>query len=620
MAAYGTVIFDCDSTLSAIEGIDELAGARREAIARLTDAAMRGDVRLEQVYGRRLEIIATTRPQVEALGDLYVSRLVPGARETIAALRNGGVQVRIISGGLLPPVLALARELGLGSADVAAVDIAFDARGMYVDYDRESPLARSHGKLEVIRAWRAALPLPLLFVGDGITDLEAKEAVECFVAFTGVVKRAAVVAGADYVISGPSLLPVLRLVFPAGEAEHDDLRPVQPERRFSSGKTLRRAAKMGDRHIQSKPGRSGESLAFGRFFLPGPTELRPEILEAMMRPMIGHRGRAMEELLAQMQPSLQRLFRTRRLVYVASSSATGLMEGAVRNGARRRVLALVNGAFSERFRRIALACGIEADELGVPLGAAHTPDMLETALRRAEYDAITIVHSETSTGVLNPLADLALVARAAGDVAVLVDSVTGLGGTPVETDAWGLDVVLTGSQKALALPPGLALGVASERVLERARLKTHRGVYFDFLEFEKYTAQNQTPNTPALSLFFALAAQLERIEAETLEGRWQRHLAMARRTWLWVDEMRERGLDLSMLAPPGYRSPTVSCVRLPAGTTGPAVTNAMKQRGFTIATGYGPLKDESIRIGHMGDHTVDELEELLEELERVLRS
>jgi aspartate aminotransferase-like enzyme len=365
---------------------------------------------------------------------------------------------------------------------------------------------------------------------------------------------------------------------------------------------------------------SGESLAFGRFFLPGPTELRPEILEAMLRPMIGHRGRSMEELLARIQPTLKDLFRTKRPVYISSSSATGLMEGALRNGAKRRVLSLVNGAFGERFHRIAIACGLQADELGVPLGEAHTPDMLRDALSRGDYDAVTIVHSETSTGVLNPIAELARAAHERGDIAVLVDSVTGLAGAPVETDAWELDVVLTGSQKALALPPGLALGVASERVLERAKSKPDRGVYFDFLEFEKYVQQNQTPNTPALSLIYALSAQLERITAETVEGRWARHRAMAERTWSWVEEMRAGGTPLSILAPEGYRSPTVSCIRLPEGRTGPAVTDALKRRGFTIATGYGALKDSSIRIGHMGDHTVAELDELLAEVERVLRS
>jgi aspartate aminotransferase-like enzyme len=245
--------------------------------------------------------------------------------------------------------------------------------------------------------------------------------------------------------------------------------------------------------------------------------------------------------------------------------------------------------------------------------------MLEDALGTGTYDAVTVVHSETSTGVLNPVADLARVTRAAGDVMLLVDSVTGVAGTPVETDAWGLDVVLTGSQKALALPPGLALGVAQERVLERARTKGDRGIYFDFLEFEKNIARNQTPNTPAVSLFYALAAQVDRIREETIEARWARHAAMARRTWQWVDEMRGRGVALEVLAPEGYRSPTVTCVRLPeGGPTGSEVTKRLKARGYTIASGYGALKEATFRIGHMGDHTVEELDALLAELEGVL--
>lgn len=360
------------------------------------------------------------------------------------------------------------------------------------------------------------------------------------------------------------------------------------------------------------------SRTFGRFFLPGPTEVRPEILAAQTRAMIGHRGRAMEELVAGLQPGLREIFRTSRPVYVATSSATGLMEGAIRNAARRRVLSLVNGAFSERFHGIARACGLDADALTVPLGDAHTPEMLADALRGQDYDAVTVVHSETSTGVLNPIADLARVAHAAGDVVLLVDSVTGIAGSTVETDAWELDFVLTGSQKALALPPGLALGVARLNVLERAKAKKDRGVYFDFVEFEKGLAKNQTPNTPAVSLFYALAAQLEHIRAEGIERRWARHAAMAERCWAWVDEMRSRGVELSVLAAPQFRSATVTCIRLPAGRSGPDVNSAMKARGWTIATGYGSLKDESIRIGHMGDHTVAELDALLDVLAEVL--
>ncbi|MGQ0714466.1 MAG: pyridoxal-phosphate-dependent aminotransferase family protein [Gemmatimonadaceae bacterium] len=359
---------------------------------------------------------------------------------------------------------------------------------------------------------------------------------------------------------------------------------------------------------------------FGKFFLPGPTEVRPEILAAQTRPMIGHRGKAMEELIASLEPGLKYVFRTTRPVYISSSSATGLMEAAVRNGARRKVLSLVNGAFSERFHRIAVACGLDADVLEVPLGQGHTPELLDRALARGDYDAVTVVHSETSTGVLNPIAELTKVAHARGDVAMLVDSVTGIAGCPVETDAWELDFVLTGSQKALALPPGLALGVARPSLLERAKAKKDRGIYFDFVEFERNIAKNQTPNTPAVPLFYALAAQLDAIRTETIEARWERHAAMARRTWAWADEMSARGREVRVLAPEGFRSPTVTCLTMPGGHTGSAVTGALKQRGYTIASGYGALKDATIRIGHMGDHTVTELESLLGELAQVIGS
>jgi aspartate aminotransferase-like enzyme len=371
-------------------------------------------------------------------------------------------------------------------------------------------------------------------------------------------------------------------------------------------------------HTATETVRPAVRPTFGRFFLPGPTEVRPEILEAQLRPMIGHRGKGMEELISALQPGLKAIFGTERPVYISSSSATGLMEGALRNGARRRVLSLVNGAFSERFYRIALACGLEAVALEVPLGQGHTPEMFEDALRTGDYDAVTVVHSETSTGVLNPIAELASVAHAAGDVVLLVDSVSGVAGTPVETDAWRLDFVLTGSQKALALPPGLAFGVAQENILKRATAKHDRGIYFDFLEFEKNIQKNQTPNTPAVSLFYALLAQLERIRQETLEARWGRHAAMARRTWVWVDEMRDAGVALKVLAPEGFRSPTVTCICLPTGVSGSDITSRLKARGYTISSGYGKLKDSSIRIGHMGDHTVEELDALLAELEGVL--
>jgi phosphoserine phosphatase len=221
---YATVVFDCDSTLSSIEGIDELAAEHRAEIVRLTDAAMRGEVALEEVYGRRLALIRPTRAQLDALGRLYVDTLVPDARETVGALQAEGVDVRVISGGLLPAVRAAARACGVPDDRVAAVDLSFDDAGAYAGFDAASPLARSGGKLELLRAWGAGLARPAMLVGDGATDLEGRPAVDCFVAFAGVVARDAVVAGADAVVRANSLAPVLALAL-------GDAPPTDPARR-----------------------------------------------------------------------------------------------------------------------------------------------------------------------------------------------------------------------------------------------------------------------------------------------------------------------------------------------------------------------------------------------------
>ena len=215
---FRTVVFDCDSTLSAIEGIDELAAGHREAIAALTDAAMRGAVPLETVYGARLALLRPGRMAVEALAAQYIAAAVPDARDTVLALRAHGIEVRILSGGLRQAILPFAAWLGLTEADVAAVDLYFHADGSYAGFDEQSPLGRSGGKRTVVEAWRHELPGPILMVGDGITDLEARPAVDRFVAYAGVVDRPAVTAAADAVIRTPSLLPILREVLHTNRA------------------------------------------------------------------------------------------------------------------------------------------------------------------------------------------------------------------------------------------------------------------------------------------------------------------------------------------------------------------------------------------------------------------
>lgn len=361
--------------------------------------------------------------------------------------------------------------------------------------------------------------------------------------------------------------------------------------------------------------------SFGRFFLPGPAEVHPEVTAAMRRPVMGHRGTAMRELLGGMREDLGRVFGTERPVYVSASSATGMMEAAVTNLSRRRILCLVCGAFSRRFHDIARATGRPADALEVEWGEPSLPEKLADRLADdpGRYDLVTAVHSETSTGVLNPVGRLAGVVADFDDVLLAVDGVSSVGGAPVRFDEWGLDYMVTGSQKALALPPGLALAVASERALERAERVEDRGHYFDLLDFERRIRDDQTPNTPAVHLLYALERQLGRVVEEGLDARLERHGRMASRTHGRVEELARRtGRPFGVLAPEGYRSPTVTAVNLPGDVSGRAVAAEMEDRGYVIGAGYGKLKEESVRIGHMGDHTIEELDAVLDTLEEVM--
>ncbi len=358
---------------------------------------------------------------------------------------------------------------------------------------------------------------------------------------------------------------------------------------------------------------------FGRFFLPGPTEVHPDVLRAMTGPMIPHRGRAMVDLLSGMDEPLRNLFRTERQPIVGTCAATGFMEMAVRCGVRHRALSLVGGAFGERFAGIVAATGREVVRLDVPLGRTVEPDMLRDALKRSDVDAVTLVHSETSTGALAPLEELATVVAEFDRVVLLVDAVTSLAGSPVETDAWSLDFVLTGSQKALGLPPGLALGVASDRLVARAKTIPERGAYLDLVAYREAAERHQPTNTPAIPQLFALAAQLERIAAEGgVTARWRRHEAMRRRVEAWVEGTGGQ-LGYRFLPTEHRRSWTVSCLEVPRGANGRDLARATAARGWTIAAGYGALREQTLRIGHMGDHTVEGLETLLAVIEEVSR-
>ncbi|KPJ92986.1 MAG: hypothetical protein AMS18_06285 [Gemmatimonas sp. SG8_17] len=355
------------------------------------------------------------------------------------------------------------------------------------------------------------------------------------------------------------------------------------------------------------------------FFLPGPTEVHSEVLAAMARPMIPHRGQEMVDLLTEADQQLRKIFRTERPAFIGTCTATGFMEMAVRCGVRRRALCLINGAYGERFAAIVAATGREAIRLNVPRGRTVEPDMLEDALQRSDVDAVTLVHSETSTGALAPLQDLAEVVQQHDGVVLLVDGVSSVAGSPVETDAWSLDFVFTGSQEALGLPPGLAFAVASERMAERAKKIPERGAYLDLLAFTEAAADHQPTNTPAIPLLYALRFQLERIAAAGgVEAWWDRHEAMLRTVEAWVDGAGG-AQGFSYLPCHGRRSWTVSCLRVPDGRNGRECVKGLLECGWAVGTGYGELRDETIRIGHMGDHSAADVSRLLEAVDGLQR-
>jgi aspartate aminotransferase-like enzyme len=294
------------------------------------------------------------------------------------------------------------------------------------------------------------------------------------------------------------------------------------------------------------------------------------------------------------------------------------MEAAIRNAPDGAVLSLVNGAFSERFAAIAHACGRRVVRLDAPFGATVDLDRVADALEAERFAALTVVHSETSTGALTDVRTVTQLAHRHGSVC-LVDSVSGLAGAELRTDDWELDFVLTGSQKALAVPPGLAFAVASAGYVERARSVSGRGLYFDIVELDAFAARHQTPNTPAIPLLYALDAQLRDIRREGVAKRWERHTAMREMTEEWMARCSARyGVAIDALAPRGARSPTVTAVRLPPETRPRDIPHAVESRGYVIGAGYGAAKDSTIRIGHMGDHSVETLAPCLDVVEGVI--
>lgn len=350
-----------------------------------------------------------------------------------------------------------------------------------------------------------------------------------------------------------------------------------------------------------------------RFFLPGPTWVPPDVREAMSRQPVGHRSPEFKELYTSVSRRLPEVFRTSRDVVTVTSSGSLSWDMALCSSVREDVLCLTNGAFSERFMTVAKSQGKNVDQVAVPWGRPIDPDLVRDALRRKSYEAVTVAHNETSTGVLSPLEEIARVVREESDAMLFVDAVSSLAGIPLETEAWGIDFLFTGAQKALALPPGLAFFTVSERFEERAQKISHRGFYTDVLRYLDKHRQGVTVTTPAVTQVYALDVQLDRILGEGMEARWRRHAEMRRMTEKWVAER-----EFTYASASAGASPTVSCLAPPEGVDAPGLVTRLKERGITVGGGYGKWKPTTFRLGHMGEVRPADLEALLAEIDAVV--
>lgn len=350
-----------------------------------------------------------------------------------------------------------------------------------------------------------------------------------------------------------------------------------------------------------------------KLFIPGPVEVYPDMLKEIGRPMVGHRSKAFQDLFVDTTEKLKKVLFTENDVYLSTSSATGVWEAAVRNCVEKKALACVNGAFSDKWHSVALKNGKEADRLEVEWGKAIKPEMIDEKLATGEYDALLFVHNETSTGVANPLYEVAKVMEKYPDVMFLVDAVSSMTAMKLEVDRLGIDVCLASVQKAFALPPGLAVFTVSKKAYEKAEKIKDRGYYFDFFVFKKYLEKNQTPTTPSIPQIYGLNKQLDKMLREGMEKRFERHKQMAEYTRKWV-----LGQGFELFPEKGYESDTLTAITNNKGINVADLISKLEEKGITISNGYGDMKEKTFRIAHMGDTNLDEIEELLAMMSEIM--
>jgi aspartate aminotransferase-like enzyme len=351
-----------------------------------------------------------------------------------------------------------------------------------------------------------------------------------------------------------------------------------------------------------------------KLFIPGPTEVAPEVLAKLATPMIGHRSKDASNLQRDISDKLRKVMHTQNPIILSTSSGSGLMEGSIRSFTAKRAIVFSVGAFGNRWYKMAESNAVPADKHETEWGHATTPEDVEKYLSTGNYDVMTVTHNETSTGIMNPLEEIAEVRRKYPDVLWLVDAVSSMAGAKIEVDKLGIDVCVTSTQKALALPPGMAIASVSQRALEHGKLVKYRGWYFDVLEIYKYieTKDYQYPATPSLPHMFAMNFQLDRILAEGLEQRYARHAAMAEFTRAWAKK------NFALFPEEKHASVTLTTIANTKGISVKALNDALGKMGLQISNGYGDLKEKTFRIAHMGELTMADLKEVTSAIDQIV--
>ncbi|NLO22033.1 MAG: alanine--glyoxylate aminotransferase family protein [Syntrophomonadaceae bacterium] len=351
-----------------------------------------------------------------------------------------------------------------------------------------------------------------------------------------------------------------------------------------------------------------------KLFIPGPVEVKGDVLEKMATPMIGHRSKDASQLQRGISDKLRQLFYTENHILLSTTSGSGLMEGAVRSCTLKRAAIFSVGAFGKRWFDMAQSNNVPADIFEVEWGQANNPEKVEQVLSSGKYDLLTITHNETSTGVMNPVEAIAPVLKNYPEVVFCMDAVSSAGGSKIEVDQLGIDICITSTQKALGLPPGLAICTFSEKARRRAEQVPYRGYYLDLLQLYKYIMEkdHQYPSTPSLSHMFALDYQLDKILEEGLDNRFKRHIEMAE----WVRDWARR--HFAIFADERYLSNTLTTISNTRDIEVGALNQELGRRGFQISNGYGKMKEKTFRIAHMADCHLDEIKELLGNIDEIL--